>query len=389
MEKIIILSNLGSTSKKYSIYKDDIESAWFHIEKVGNEFICSSKISTFFEKKNVTQDIYQNALTYIVEQLILKSIIESKDAVYAISIRMVIPHQDFTQDMVCTDEVFEKIKTIVSTDPLHINPVIEEIELIHIHFSSTTKIYLISDSGFHSTFNRPIPLPFKEPVHTIGYHGLACESVLSILNTYNLNFSKIILAHLGGGSSVTGIVNGRSIFNSMQFSPLGGMIMSSRSGSIDPLVLLEYVKQNNLTAEEALAHLYTKSGLLALSGISSDLRLIREQALQGNKIAQSTINMFVDSITETIMQAMSYTKGIDALVFSGTIGMRALYIRELVCEKLLWLGFEIAHIQNIEGMSECLQISSPQSSIKIFVVQIDEMEEMYKHTQVFLQKNKK
>lgn len=389
MEKIIILSNIGSTSKKYSIYKDNKESAWFHIEKNGEEFICSSKVTSFFEKKKVAVDIYQNALNYIVEQLISNSLIDSKDSISVVSIRVVIPHTDFVQDMLCNDDVLRKIKTIAHTDPLHINPVIEEIELVQTLLSRKTKIYLISDSGFHSTYNRPIPLPFKTPVYTIGYHGLACESIISNLEAYNINFSKLIIAHLGGGSSVTGVLHKKSVFNSMQFSPLGGMIMSSRSGSVDPLILIEYIKQNNLSLDDALTQLYTKSGLLTLSGISSDLRLIREQALTGNKNAQNTIKLFVDSIVETIMQAVSHTQGIDTLVFSGTIGMRALYIRELVCEKLLWLGLSINHIQNIEGASGCLQISSANSSVKIYVIQIDEMKEMHKHTQIFLEKNKK
>lgn len=389
MEKIIILSNLGSTSKKYSIYKNTTECAWFHIEKFGDTFVCSSKINSFFEKKYIEEKTYQDTINFITEQLISHSVIDSKEEVSIISIRIVVPHMDFTHDMYCDDVVYSKIKDIASTDPLHINPVIEEIELIQKHFAHETKIYLISDSSFHSTYKKPIALPFATQLHTIGYHGLACESVLQVLNKNSIHYSKLIIAHLGGGSSVTGVLNNKSVFNSMQFSPLGGMIMSSRPGSIDPLVLIQYIKEKNTSPDEILQDLYTKSGLYALSEISPDLRIIREQALSGNQKAKQTIMLFVDSIVEQIAQALTYTQGADTFVFSGTIGIRASYVRELVIEKLMWLGLILNHSQNIESGEECFEISSHDSKIKIYVVHIDEMKEMFRHTQLLLEKTKK
>jgi acetate kinase len=389
MEKIIILSNLGSTSKKYSVYKNDEESSWFHIEKASDQFICSSKIATTFEKRFIQEEVYQNALSFVIEELIKEKIINSKNEVKVVAIRTVIPSSDFQVDMHCTDEILEKIKTISQTDPLHINPVLEEIQLVQTYFENKIDIQLISDSAFHISYKKPIPLPFENQKYTIGYHGLACQSVVSVLNQNLVSYSKLIIAHLGGGCSVTGVAYNKSVFNSMQFSPLGGMIMSSRSGSLDPLVLVEYIKQKNSSLDEVLSDLYQKSGLLALSGISSDLRVVREHALAGSKQAKDAIMFFVDSIVENILRASAYTQGIDTLVFSGTIGMRALYIRELVCEKLLWLGFEIDHMQNTEGGTECLRISSHDSSVSIYVVQIDEMKEMYKHAQLLFKKSKK
>lgn len=387
MERIIILSNLGSTSKKYSVYKNNIECAWFHIEKKDTEYICSYKIQSQFEKKHITQDVYDTALEYVVSELIEQKELKTKDDISTVAIRVVVPSIDFVQDMICTPQLHQKLKDLQEIDPLHIAPVVEELNMLYSSFSKKTQIVLISDSVFHMTTNTPIPLSFDVPLHTIGYHGLSCESVLSVLDKHSISYNKLVIVHLGGGSSVTGIRQKRSVYNSMQFSPVGGMLMSSRSGSIDPFLILLYMKEHNLSYVQMIDHLYSKSGLLALSGISSDLRIIREHALSGNAQAKRTIMFFVDSIVETIAQALTHTQGIDTLVFSGTIGIRATYIRELVIERLMWLGFVLNHNQNTESGDECFEISAYDSKIKIYVVHIDEMKEMYNHAQIIL-KNK-
>jgi acetate kinase len=383
MEKIIILSNLGSTSKKYSIYKNNIECAWFAIEKKENEYICSSKINSQFEKKYISEEVYIDALMFVIQSLIETKEIKSDKDVQCVSIRLVVPDGEFVQDMLCTPEIYKKLKAHVQLDPLHIAPVLHEIELVQKIHDSQIPIYLISDSTFHKDFNIPIAVPFEKQQYTIGYHGLACESVLNVLDKYSLPYSKLIIAHLGGGSSVTGVVNKKSVFNSMQFSPLGGVIMSSRSGSVDPFLIIKYMQEHNLKYDQMLDVLYSQSGLLALSGISSDLRIIKEHALAGSQRAKDTIMLFVDSIVATIAQTCTYTRGVDTLVFSGTIGIRAGYIRELVIEKLMWLGFILDHSKNNEAGEECFEISAYDSKVNIYIVHIDEMKEMHRHTQLF------
>ena len=383
MEQIIIISNIGSTSKKYSVYFNNAEYAWFHFEKIGDEAMLSSKLHSRFEKKKITNETYDTALTFTQ-----KSILESDPGsnISYIAIRTVVPHELFTQDMICDDFVLKTLKNIAHEDPAHITPLISEIQEAQ-GFLSNDSILLISDSQFHQTRKSKIPLSFERPLHTIGYHGLSCESVIHILDKKNVNYLKLVIAHLGGGSSVTGVLHQKSVFNSMQFSPLGGMIMSSRSGSVDPFLVLKYMNDNKLSYEQTIEHLYTKSGLYALSGVSSDLRIVREQALGGNNQAKQAIMMFVDSIVSTILHATTHTQGIDTLIFTGTIGIRANYIRELVCEKLLWLGCLINYDRNIEIDDECVQISVHNSKIKIYVVQIDEMKQMHTRVQKFL-KNK-
>lgn len=384
MDSIVILSNIGSASKKYSVYQGNIELAWFHFEKDKNECVCSSKINSVFEKRHVTEEEYFKSLVKVYAEIQLHKIIQDKKEIDTIALRVVVPHSDFVSDKPCTEEVLKQLKSLQEVDPIHITPALEEIELIQVFFGKDMRIYFISDSGFHVSSQKRIPLIFDKPIYTIGYHGLSCESVLSSLKENNIEHSKLIIVHLGGGSSVTAIKNGISMYNSMEFSPLGGIVMSSRSGSIDPFVILFYMNQHNLTYTQTLEHLYTKSGLSALSGISSDLRVIREEGFKGNTNAKYAVMQFVDSIAAHICKTLAYTQGIDTLVFTGTIGFRAQYIREMVIEKLLWLGCVLDHSKNTDTTDFCFEVSAHDSKIKIFVVQVDEMREMHKHVQKLL-----
>ena len=387
MERIIILSNIGSASKKYSVYQNDKEIAWFHFEKQDAEYIVSSKIYSSFEKKYITEDQYRTAIVYVSRELCNSKIISDIQDISVIGLRVVIPHVDFVKDVICTSQILEQFSSLQHIDPIHISPVISEIELIQNNFSKDSMICIVSDSGFHMTSSKKIPLLFSKNVHTIGYHGLSCESILSILSQKNISHSKLISVHLGGGSSVTAIKNNKSMYNSMEFSPLDGIIMSSRSGSIDPFAILLYMRENNLSYEQTLEHLYTKSGLFALSnGLSNDLRVIREHAFKGDISAKDAITLYVDSIVANICKAISYTQGVDTIVFTGTIGYRAHWIRELVLEKLSWIGCVIDHTDNIEVSDMCCEISAFNSKVKIYAIQVDEMKEMHKHIKNILQK---
>jgi acetate kinase len=384
MENFIILSNIGSASKKYSVYQGEIEVAWFHFEKVGENFLCSSKVYSVFEKKHILEKTYLNSIIDVFESLQKSDAhIQTKD-IDAIALRVVVPNNDFVLDMKCTEEVLNRLQDLQNIDPLHITPVLKEIQCSKDFFEKNTPLYFISDSSFHSTSSKKIPLSFEKQMYTIGYHGLSCESVLSFLKNNKINHHKLIIAHLGSGCSVTAVRDQTSLYNSMEVSPLDGVLMSSRSGSIDPFVVLLYMKEHNLTYDQTLEHLYTESGLKNLSGISADLRIIREEAFKGNKEAKYAVNQFVDSVVSNICKATAFTQGIETLVFTGTIGFRASYIREMVLEKLIWLGCVLDHTKNTDTSDVCFEISTHDSKIKIIVIQTDEMKEMHTHTQKLL-----
>ena len=380
MAGIIILSNPGSASKKYSVYREGVEAAWFHFEKDGKKFACSSKIVTMFEKKFVSEDEYHESLDFVMRSITAAGLIREASDIHAVSIRTVIPDPDFVSDSLLTPQVAKYLKKLSALDPLHINPVLEEIAVIQKSVSNRTFVCLISDSSFHVSGRRKIPVDLGYNVFTIGYHGLSCESVLARLVDAGIEHSKLIVCHLGGGSSVTAISKGKSVYNTMEYSPLGGMFMATRPGSVDPFLVLKILHEKKFSYEEGLAFLYSNSGLKALSGISDDLRVVREEAFKGNQHAKQAVMQFVDSIAAHICKAMSYTQGMDTLVFAGTIGLRAAYIREMVAERLAWLGIQINHDRNLEDLDTCFEISAFDSKVRVMVVQIDEMREMHRHT---------
>lgn len=380
MAGIIILSNPGSASKKYSVYQEGAEMAWFHFEKAGKDYVCSYKVVTAFEKKGVSEDEYHASVAFVMDRLEKAGLITDRADVYAVSIRTVIPDPDFTKDSLLTAQVAKYLKKLAALDPLHINPVLDEIDTMQNVLAKRTFITLISDSSFHVTARRRIPVGLPYEVQTIGYHGLSCESVLNRLAKRGVEPGRLVVCHLGGGSSVSAIKSGRSLYNSMEYSPLSGVMMASRPGSIDPLLVLKITQEQKFSYEEGLNFLYSNSGLKALSGVSDDLRLVREEAFKGNQHAKQAVVQFVDSVCAHIGIATTYAQGIDTLVFAGTVGFRASYIREMVADRLRWMGIELHHDKNLEDLDTCFEISTHDSRIRVFVVQIDEMREMHRHT---------
>jgi len=381
MEKIIIVSNPGSASKKYAIYQFDEQIAWFHFEKINTDFVCSQKVRNSFQKEGITLDQYTQSLSWIMNILLRHKVIASTDDIKTIAVRSVIPDSNFLEDKVLTKQDISEIKKLKKIDPLHITGLLDELDSIQSSVSNNVNICIISDSSFHLSMKRKVPLPFDDDVYSIGYHGLSCESVLDVLKQNNVGHTRLCVCHLGSGSSITSIRNSKSVYNSMEYSPLGGIIMSSRSGSVDPFLILKIMKEKKLTYEKALILLYTESGLFSLSGVSSDLRKLREESFKGNDKAKDALIQFVDSIIAHICKAISYAEGVDTIVFTGTIGCRAPYIREMVTEKLIWLGVTLNHDRNLDDAGEFFQISTYDSKIKVYVVEINEMKQMYTHVQ--------
>ncbi len=380
MERIIILSNPGSASKKYSIYREGVEVAWFHLEAMDGGYMCSCKIVSTFEKKFVTDDEYRDSLSFVIAEIQKAGLTREPSDIQAVSIRTVIPDPDFVSDSLLTAPVAKYLKKLSVLDPLHLNPLMDEIESIKKSVSKRTFVCLISDSSFHVSGRRKLPVDIGRDVYTIGYHGLSCESALSLLEKSEVKHSKLVVCHLGGGSSVTAIMNGKSMYNSMEYSPLGGTFMATRPGSIDPFLVLQIMHEKKLSYEEGLKFLYTSSGLKALSKVSGDLREVREEAFKGSQHAKQAIMQFVNSIASYICTAASYAGGMDTLVFTGTIGFRAAYIREMVTQRLSWLGIKLNYDRNLDDLTTCFEISTHDSPVRVVVVQIDEMREMHRHT---------
>ena len=219
----------------------------------------------------------------------------------------------------------------------------------------------------------PIPHAFYlRGVKRYGFHGLAFQSAMRQLgrSAPELSARRIVLAHLGGGSSLCAVLGGRCVNTTMGMTPLGGVAMASRSGSLDPGVLLHLQRGLAMAPAEIDQLLWTQSGLQGLSGESGDMRTL----LASNSVgALRAIEVYVSEIVQGIAAMAACVGGIDGLVFSGGIGAHAAEIRSRVCTGLGWLGLEIDHELNQAG---AVEVSAPGAAARTFAVAINEQEEL-------------
>jgi len=311
-----------------------------------------------------------------------------------VAFRIVAPGTYFQKDRIIDEDFIENIKNVEKFDELHISPVIEEIKKVSKMYSEQKKIG-VSDSAFHNTkkeeskyYGISKELQDTYDYKRFGYHGISVESVVEkIKEESSIENKKMIICHLGGGISITAINNGISLDNTMGFSPLEGPVMATRSGNVDEVLLMDLFREEKMLSDnEKIEFLFEKSGLLGLSGISSDLRILREESFKGNNDAKFAVRVYVFNIVKSILEMASVSKGVDMIVFTGTVGLRASFIRELILEELQWLGFYFDVEKNSDNSvnSDYFMIHSHDSKKEILVCGTDEMKMILKRTMRFV-----
>ncbi|MDD3861559.1 MAG: acetate/propionate family kinase, partial [Candidatus Gracilibacteria bacterium] len=240
-----------------------------------------------------------------------------------------------------------------------------------------TKQVAIFDTAFHQTMPEkaylyaiPYSLYKKHNIRRYGFHGTSHKYVINetikILKKKNL---KIISCHLGNGASITASLNGKSMDTSMGLTPLEGIMMGTRSGSIDPAIIFHLEKTLKLSSEKIYTLLNNKSGLLGISEISSDMRKIYAKSLKKDPRALLTIELLSYQIAKYLGSYSSILGGIHAIIFTGGLGEKAFYVRQKSCEYLKFLGLSLDHQKN----KKCETIiSTPKSKIKVFVIPTNE-----------------
>jgi len=238
------------------------------------------------------------------------------------------------------------------------------------------------DTAFHRTQSDvaqryALPRRFTDAgVRRYGFHGLSYEYIVSVLPELDATLAKarIIVAHLGNGASLCAIQNGRSIATTMGFSPLDGLVMGTRCGSLDPGVLLYLMDHYNMNARAMEQLLYYQSGLLGVSGISSDMRTL---LASDDPQAKEAIDLFVYRVGREIGSLAAALGGLDALIFTGGIGEHAAGIRAKICRQAEWLGLELDDAANDAG---AMGISTAGSKLSAWVVNADENLMIAHHT---------
>lgn len=386
MAKNFLIVNPGSASKKYALFADNVVRAAAHFEQEKDHYVVTFKIANEPNKETVTPDTFNASLAYFLAKVQATNLISRQSALTAVGIRVVAPGTPFTRHQLI-DQVYEQqLQIQQSSAPLHINPLLAEIEQLH-SLLPAVPIVAVSDSAFHATIpeaSRHYAIPFSDTtqldLHRFGYHGISIQSLLPKIKILLGHLpARIIACHLGGGSSITAIQNGRSLENSMGYTPLEGLIMATRVGNIDAGALIKLTAAKKFSLPDLERYLNTQSGLLGLSELSADVRQLL-YAAKTNPQAQLALDAYVLATKKYIGAYFALLNGLDLLVFTATIGERSSIMRSRICDHLDSLGIYLNQSTNDETDSQDAIISTSNSPVKIAVITTDEMQAIAHHT---------
>ncbi len=379
MEKLILVSNPGSASRKYALYRGKTCLAKLHFEHESEAVICTLETGGKKERVDTNLSHLSFAASQLADVLVDHKIITGAKPIKRVALRVVAPSVYFQKDRQLNKLTLAKLAELEPVVPLHINATLQEASLLAKYFPQA-QLVGISDSAFHATmpelasrYGLPKNDADRLGLKRFGYQGLSVESVVKTLRATKKLAARTIVCHLGSGSSVTALASGRSIDTTMGYSPLEGLMMSTRSGNLDIAAALALQEELGLKGDSLLEYLNEKSGLLGVSGKSSDIRELLK--LESDEpAAKLALDMYVYRVQACIGQMAAVLGGIDALVFTGTVGERSSPIRQRIVHKLMFLGLAIDPAKNHVSVEpgELTQISPPHFPAKIFIVPANE-----------------
>jgi acetate kinase len=385
MKKYLIV-NTGSASKKYAFYEGGEKKYSAHFELENGSIIVTEKTDEGPEKRNLQDDDYAYSIKVVLDSLLNRKIINDKEDIDIIGIRIVAPGEYFLADKIIDEEYLQMAEKAVKKVPLHLGPALEEIKSIKKFLGDNINIVGVSDSTFHASipdYSSYYAIPIKDSrslgLRRFGYHGISVQSLISkTKETLGFLPEKIIVCHLGGGASVTAVKNGKSIATSMGFTPLEGLIMATRVGDIDPGAVLYLSERLGKDFKELEHYFNNECGLLGLSGKSGDIRELLELEANGDPDSTLALNAYVSRIKEYIGSGAAIMGGIDLLILAGTVGERSFIMRNRICDGLSFLGIELDKELNDASVGVDVELSKPESTTTVLVIKTDEMEEIAK-----------
>ena len=381
MSKTIAI-NAGSSSLKWQLYgmPEETVIAKGIVERIGlNDSIFTIK---YGEGQKFEQIIdipdHDVAVKMLLDQLIDLGILATYDEITGVGHRVVHGGEFYDRSVVIDDEVLKNIEALADFAPLH-NPANAMGIRAFKHLLPNIISVAVFDTAFHATMPEvnylySLPREYYETlrVRKYGAHGTShryvSERAAEMLGK-PLAETKIITCHLGNGASITAVEGGKSIDTSMGFTPLAGVTMGTRSGDIDPSVLPYLMEKLDIDINEMINILNKKSGLLGLSGISSDMRDLENN--MDKEEVRVALDIFADRIRKYIGSYVTVMNGVDAIVFTAGIGENDTATRANIMSKLTWLGCELAAEQN-KARGDELEMSTPESTVKVFLIPTDE-----------------
>lgn len=382
----VLVINCGSSSLKYQVLdmKGEILLAKGLVERIGMDgsVITHEKIGEDKVKTEVPMETHKEAIAQVLEAIVNPEygVIQSMDELNAVGHRVVHAGEKYAHSVLITPDVITALEECVDLAPLHNPPNLLGIAACQ-ELMPDTPMVGVFDTAFHQTmppesyiYAIPYEYYLKHGIRRYGFHGTShkyvAERAADMLNV-NLNDLKIITCHLGNGASVTAIKRGISIDTSMGFTPLEGLVMGTRSGDIDPAIVTFIREKEKLDQGVANNILNKKSGVLGISGVSSDFRDIEAAAEEGNERALLALKVFAHRVRFYIGAYIAEMNGLDALVFTAGVGENDIGMRDIICNDLGNLGIKLDLVKN-KVRGEEMIISRDDSPVKILLVPTNE-----------------
>lgn len=398
--KILVL-NCGSSSIKYKLYDMEGEKvlAQGGVERIGLDGAFIKVTLPSGEKRQIMHDMpdHKEGVNVVFKALLDPEMgaLKSLDEIDAVGHRIVQGGDKFNQSMLVDKSVEEGIEELCDLAPVHNAGHLKGIRAVDALMPKTPQV-VVFDNAFHSTmpdyaylYAIPYELYEKYHVRRYGFHGTShryvSKRVCEILGLDQAD-SKVITCHIGNGASIAAVLNGKVVDTSMGLTPLAGVMMGSRSGDIDPSAVTYLMEKLNMSPHEMSEFLNKKSGVLGITGISSDMRDVEAAANEGNERAVLALKMYAYRVKKYIGSYAAAMGGVDAVVFTAGVGENQTGLRADICRGLEFLGIEIDEAVNATARGREAVISSPSSRVKVVVVPTDEEIVIARDTQALVAK---
>ena len=381
----VLVINCGSSSLKFQLINAKSEEVLAKgiCERIGIDGrLTYQPEGGEKEKSEKAMPTHTEAIQFVIEALTNPEtgVVNSLDEIGAVGHRMVHGGEKFASSVVITDEVKKAVEECNDLAPLH-NPA----NLIGVaaceNLMPNTPMVAVFDTAFHQTmppkaymYGLPYEYYEKYKVRRYGFHGTSHSFVskrAAELLGKAYDETKTIVCHLGNGSSVTAVLNGKSVDTSMGLTPLEGLVMGTRSGDVDPGALQFIMHKENMDIDQMLNVLNKKSGVYGMSGVSSDFRDVENAANDGNKKAEVALESFAYRVAKYVGAYAAAMSGVDAIAFTAGVGENDKITRKKVCEYLGFLGIEIDDEANSKRGQEIV-ISTPDSKVSVLVIPTNE-----------------
>ena len=383
--KILVL-NSGSSSVKYQMIDPENEQCLAKgvVERIGMAGAMLTHKPHDREQIRLTGEILDHkvAIEYVLSILLSKNhgVIKDKGEIDAVGHRVVHGGEAFSGSMMITSEVIKEIANCIDYAPLHNPPNLKGIRATQALLPDIPMV-AVFDTAFHQSmpnyafiYGLPYVVYKRHGIRRYGFHGTShlfvSDRAASLMNK-SKNELKIITCHLGNGSSIAAVKNGKSIDTSMGFTPLEGLLMGTRSGDLDPAVVLHIMNKEEMTMHEMNTMLNKHSGIQGLSGLSSDMREI-EEVIESSDQAKLAHQVFCYRLKKYIGAYSAAMNGVDAIVFTGGIGENSSVVRRDTLSEMQYLGVDLDLKENDKREKGERQIQSKSSKVKVMIIPTNE-----------------